>query len=63
MQLAGVIQLLFFLSRYIYLIGVWFGEDQIINTIKTHVYKRLDYVFKILLTSLDSIMKTNGHAM
>jgi hypothetical protein len=37
MQVAGVMQSLF-LIRYIYLMGVWFGEDQIINTIKTHVY-------------------------
>ena len=37
MQLAGVIQSLS-LIRYIYLIGMWFGEDQIINAIKTHVY-------------------------
>jgi hypothetical protein len=31
----------------LYLIGVWVGEDQRTNTIKTHhVYKRLDYDFK-----------------
>ena len=29
-----------------YLIGMWFGEDQRENVIKTHVYERLDYVFK-----------------
>jgi hypothetical protein len=39
MQVAGVMQSLF-LIRYIYLMGVWFGEDQIINTIKTQVLLR-----------------------
>ena len=30
----------------VYLIGLWFGEDQRTNTIKTHALKRLDYVFR-----------------
>ena len=37
---------LVFLIRPLDLIGIWFGEDQRANIIKTHVYKRLDYVFK-----------------
>jgi hypothetical protein len=28
------------------LIGIWFGEDQRANTIKTHIQKRLDCVLK-----------------
>ena len=28
------------------LIGMWFGEDQKENIIKTHVEKRLDHVFE-----------------
>lgn len=34
------------LNGYLYLIGVWFSEDQRTNMIKTHVQKRFDYVFK-----------------
>jgi len=33
---AGIIQLLFLIG-HLSLIGVWFGEDQRANTIKTHV--------------------------
>ena len=35
-----------FLIGPLYLIGMWFGEDERASTIKTHVSKRLDYVFK-----------------
>lgn len=28
---------IFYFTRHLYLIGVWFGEDQNTNTIKTHV--------------------------
>ena len=35
-----------FLSGPLNFIGLWFGEDQRANTIKKHVEKRLDYVFK-----------------
>jgi hypothetical protein len=42
---VGVIQLLFSI-RPLDLIGMWFSEDQRANTIKTHVQKRLDYLFK-----------------
>ena len=42
----GVIRFLSLIGP-LYLIGVWIGEDQRTNTIKTHhVYKRLDYDFK-----------------
>ena len=30
----------------LYLVGMWFNEDRIANTMKTHVYKRLGYVFE-----------------
>lgn len=30
-----------------YLLGLWFGEDQRLNNIKMHVSKGLDDVFKI----------------
>ena len=39
---------------------MWFSEDQRANTIKTHVEKRLDYVFKFLITTLLSIKNTIG---
>ena len=42
---VGVIWLLFLLE-HLYLIDVWLDKDHRTNTIKTHVYKRLDYVFK-----------------
>jgi hypothetical protein len=35
---VDVIQLLFFIMKHVYLIGVWLqGEDQRTNTIKTHI--------------------------
>ena len=37
---------LHFLNNDLYLIGVWFGEDQRTNTIMAHAFKRLDYVLK-----------------
>ena len=36
-----------FLIGHLYLIGERLGEDQGTNTKKTHVYKRLDYVFRL----------------
>ena len=30
----------------VYVIGVWFGEDQRVNIGKTYIWKRLDYVLK-----------------
>jgi hypothetical protein len=38
------VYLVTFLIGPLYLVGVWFGEDQRISTIKTHVLRRLDYV-------------------
>ena len=35
-----------FLIRFLALIATWFGEDQREDIIKTHVQKRLDYVFR-----------------
>ena len=37
---------LVFWTGPLYLIGMWFGKDQRANIMKTHNYKRLDYVFK-----------------
>ena len=45
LRYAGVMRLLFLIGR-LNLIGMWFGEDQRANIIKTHVSKRLDCVFK-----------------
>ena len=39
-----------FLIGHLYLTGVWFGEDQRANNMKTHVYDKLDYIFIFLLT-------------
>ena len=39
------LHLLFFLIRHLYLIDVWFNEDERTNQ-KTHLYKRLDTKFK-----------------
>ena len=36
---------LLFLTRHLYLIGVWLGMDQRTNTTMTNVQMRLDYVF------------------
>ena len=59
---AGVIQSLFLIGRRTPLFGLvfrmWLGEDQRTNTMKTHVWKRLDYVFKILLVSPHFIVNT-----
>ena len=46
LRYAGVIWLVS-LIRHLYLIGAGLGEDQRTNIIKTHVYKRLDYLFKL----------------
>ena len=44
---AGLIRLLF-LIRHVNLIGAWLSEDHITtNTIKSHVSKKLDYIFKL----------------
>jgi hypothetical protein len=32
----------------LYLTGVWLGEDQRTNTIKTHFKKRMDYIFSLI---------------
>jgi hypothetical protein len=39
---------LHFLIRHLYLIGVWFSEDQRTNTIKRHACKRLDYIANVV---------------
>ena len=44
----------------LYLIDMWFGEDQRANMLKTQVQKRLDYIFKISITTLHSIVNTIG---
>jgi hypothetical protein len=35
-----------FVYGYLCLIGVWLGDDQRTNTMKTHVRRRLDYAFR-----------------
>ena len=42
------------------LIDMWFGEDQRANITKTHVQKRLDYIFKNFITTLHSTMNKIG---
>jgi acetolactate synthase small subunit len=39
---------------------MWFGEDRRANIIKTHVEKRLDYIFQILVSTLHSIVDITG---
>ena len=46
LKYVGVIRL-FFLIEDLYSIGGWYVEDQRTNIIKTYLYKRLDYIFKI----------------
>ena len=43
---AGVIMWLPFFIGLMYLIGMWFSEDQRANIIETHVQRRLDYISK-----------------
>ena len=48
---------LVFLIGPLYLIGMWFNEDQRANIIKIHAQKRLDCVFKYYkLRTLHSIV-------
>jgi hypothetical protein len=54
----GHIKWLIFLMRLLDLIGMWFGEDQRANIIKTHVKKRLDSSLQISKTTLHSTMNT-----
>jgi hypothetical protein len=45
-RLRWVLSGLFFVNWTSYLVGMWVGEDEREKIIKTHVYKKLDYVFK-----------------
>jgi hypothetical protein len=50
----------------VYLIGVWLGEDQRTNTMKTHVSKPLGCAFKFLPIAPDSIANIvviNNHGL
>jgi hypothetical protein len=51
---------LFFLSGHLYLIGVWLGEDQITNTLKTHVLKKIGLRLQILSSTPYSLVNTIG---
>jgi hypothetical protein len=51
---------LLFLLGHLYLSGMWFGVDPRTNINMTCVYKQLNYVFKILLTILSSILNIIG---
>ena len=44
----------------LYLIGMWFGEDQIENISNTHVLKKIGLRFQILIPALHSIVNTIG---
>ena len=58
LRYAGVICLLFII-RHLYLIGVWFGEDQRTKTTK-HMFKRDWLSLQILLSTPHSIVNTIG---
>ena len=45
---------LFFLVGPVFLIGMWFGEDQRANITKTHVLKEIELCFQILITFIYS---------
>ena len=51
---------LIFLIGCLFFIRLWFGEDQRTNIIKTHVWKKLDCVFKLHWLIPHSIMKKIG---
>lgn len=44
---VSVCYFVFFSIKHLDLIRVWFGEDSHANTIKTHVYKGRDHMFKV----------------
>ena len=46
MYMSGI--LLHFLAKYMYLIGVWLGEDQRTKSMKTHFKKKLDDVIRLI---------------
>jgi hypothetical protein len=49
------------LIKHLHLIGVYLGGDKRTNTIETHVYKGLDYVFNFYqLLSLNDEHKSGG---
>jgi hypothetical protein len=45
LRYMGVIWFLFLINP-LYLISMWLSEDHRANTIKTHVEKRLDYIYE-----------------
>lgn len=44
----------------LYLIGLWFYEDQIVSIFKTHVLQEIELRPQIVLSSVDSIPNTMG---
>ena len=58
--LFGSTFFLIFVLCCVVLLGMWFGEDQGANNMKTHVEGRLDYVFVYWLTIMCVIMNVIG---